>query len=310
MSATNGSAPSRYPEPLVVPPLRPPHRQTLILLHGRGSEAAIFGPALLDHPVEYPDASRPLTTLRDLFPRAKFVFPTARRSRAKLYKRAFTHQWFDSWDHAEPRRFEELQIPGLRESGAFVRRLIRDAVEEVGAGNVVLGGLSQGCAAGLIALLTAAPSEVQGVAGFMGLCGYLPFCARMREEVVRSHGVAGAEAAAEDDPFDRGPDEESVAAQNPGARAIQWLNDELDIDAGPCLEEFQRIPLFLGHGDRDEKVSVEEGRDARDLLREISAARVTWNEYEGLEHWYSKEMIGDVARFLGAIGWEVAKPDA
>lgn len=102
-------APETYfPTPLVVPPLST-HKHTFILLHGRGSSATKFGPALLSTPIPAvsapatpatPPAPRPAATLAALFPHAKFVFPTAARSRASVYARSVINQWFDCW-HAD-----------------------------------------------------------------------------------------------------------------------------------------------------------------------------------------------------------------
>jgi hypothetical protein len=44
-------------------------------------------------------------------------------------------------------------VEGLRESCAFVNGLIEEAVREMGKGNLVVGGLSQGCATVLTAMM-------------------------------------------------------------------------------------------------------------------------------------------------------------
>lgn len=41
--------------------------------------------------------------------------------------------------------------PGLKETSLMLHRLLEREVRELGAQNVVLGGLSQGCAAALVA---------------------------------------------------------------------------------------------------------------------------------------------------------------
>ena len=78
-------------------------------------------------------------------------------------------------------RREELQIEGLRESTAYIHGLMRMAIEEVGAKNVMLGGLSQGCAAALIALLTWDEEEIRGM---FGMCGWLPL-GRQVDEIAK-----------------------------------------------------------------------------------------------------------------------------
>ena len=160
----------------MVPPLST-HLQSIIILHGRGSSAQEFGPPLLSSPVS-PSQTQ---TLRAAFPHAKFIFPTASKRRTVIYNRASINQWFDYWSLAEPTEREELQIEGLRESSAYIHSLLREEIVIVGAGNVVLGGLSQGCAASLVALLM---WQGEPLCAAFGMCGWLPFRKQM-EEIAR-----------------------------------------------------------------------------------------------------------------------------
>ncbi|KAK1495124.1 acyl-protein thioesterase [Colletotrichum cuscutae] len=86
-----------FPPPMIIPPLKQPHQQTIILLHGRGSSAKIFAPELLSVPLDNSTTSPGLNTctFRDLLPHTRFVFPTAPRSRATIYRRAIINQWYD-----------------------------------------------------------------------------------------------------------------------------------------------------------------------------------------------------------------------
>ena len=54
----------------------------------------------------------------------------------------------------------------------LIHDLLRREIETVGAENVFLGGLGQGCAAGLIALMMRKGREPLG--GFVGMCEWLP----------------------------------------------------------------------------------------------------------------------------------------
>ncbi len=58
-----------------------------------------------------------------------------------------------------------------------------------------------------------------------------------------------------------------------------------------------KIPVFLGHGTEDEKVSVELGREAETAL-ELMGMDVQMKEYEGLGHRYSENMLRDIFRFI------------
>lgn len=145
-----------YPNPLTIPPLNNSrHTHTIILLRGRGSNSERFG-----HP---PRNNSPRTV--------KFVFPTARKRRSTVLKRIPIHQWFDNYSLEDPNTRTELQVEGLEETGFFFHglvdeeaRLLREGNENGasavggGYGRVVIGGLSQGCAASVFCLLGGFPS--------------------------------------------------------------------------------------------------------------------------------------------------------
>lgn len=213
-----------FPKPLIIEPLQLPHQQTFILLHGRGSSGHKFGPILLETSIAPPeplpptntrnhqvinrntatlslqtnsDSTSPSTgnlTLATAFPNARFVFPTAARRRATIYKRAYTHQWFDNWKLDPPATYrEDLQIDGLRETVAYLHEVLREEINLVpgGARNIVFGGLSQGCAAALVSFLL---WEGDKLGAAVGMCGWLPFADRMLEQVTGSMGNFAADA--------------------------------------------------------------------------------------------------------------------
>jgi predicted esterase len=243
---------SDYPPPLSIPPRVLPHKQTFILLHGRGSSGEKFGPVLLDTPISTaPHSSSDGTndptptddpghagaqkisstvqTLATTFPHARFVFPTAALRRATIYRRSRIHQWFDNWALDAPpapsaavaAEREALQVPGLRETTMYLHGLLRAEIALAGgdASRVVFGGLSQGCAAALVTLLL---WEGPPLAGAVGMCGWLPFAERLVEEAGAGGGKAGndvddteerpEEADDDDDMFDTGGEHEAEAA--------------------------------------------------------------------------------------------------
>lgn len=315
-----------HPEPLVIPPRTLPHKHTFILLHGRGSTGEKFGPPLLTTPIPShnaaaspvnPDATpdadarssaASVTTLDQAFPHARFVFPTAARTRATIYGRAKTHQWFDCWKLDPPAtEWEELQSQGLQESTAYIHGLIRAEIAKVpgGASNVVLGGLSQGCAASLVSLLL---WEGQPLGAMFGMCGWLPFSTRLLEQMELDDGAGldtgDLEAGGEDDAFDpfaRDDDSDSPPG-DPGQLALDWLREEVQTSTAslsPPDIVARKVPVFMGHGTEDDRVSVILGRDASRSLRGIGVD-VVWEEYEGLGHWYSGPMLRDLVHFLDA----------
>lgn len=206
-----------------------------------------------------------------------------------IYNRASINQWFDYSSLTEPTKREELQIEGLRESSAYIHSLLKEEIALVGAGNVVLGGLSQGCAASLVALLM---WEGEPLGAAFGMCGWLPFRKQM-EEIARPH----YDASDEEDPFERFGQGE---ASDPPTQAIGFLCEEVGASVVEPSMSFQRPPLFLAHGTVDEKVSLHLGIEAANCLR-ILGMQVSWTQYEGLAHWYSATMLRDLVDFLQGL---------
>ena len=285
--SSRGRTPTTYPDPLVVPPLGD-HRQTMIILHGRGSNANVFGPPLLGTPTSTSQ------TFQSTFPHTKFIFPTASKRRAQIYNRSVIHQWFDNWSLETPNQRTNLQVDGLRETSTYIHSLLREAVAEVSAKNVILGGLSQGCAAALIALLT---WDGEPIAAVFGMCGWLPFRKPMEEITCPSKLDKDTNSA--DDIFETC--EGSLDEEFPG-EAATYLFEELDLVEKQPSMCFQQVPVFLGHGVDDEKVAIGLGREAASCLRSMGV-NVRWAEYKGLEHWHSTEMIGNIAEFIKEVGW-------
>lgn len=279
-----------YPEPLVVLPLRE-HQQTWIILHGRGSNAEKFGPEFLCTPLMGNE------TLRTIFPNAKFVFPTASSRRATIYKRSLIHQWFDNWHLDRPTEREELQSEGLRDSTQFIHELLRSEIAIIGAENVVLGGLSQGCAAALVSMLL---WQGEPLAAFFGMCGWLPYRKTMQE-----FASSGTQTNGGDD-LDGSLFEETASAterSSPIEQAIAFLREEIECPSMGERFSLRSTPVFLGHGIQDDKVSVTLAREARDCLVALSigdgqAPSVILKEYDGLRHWYSGLMLKDFKEFV------------
>ena len=178
---------------------------------------------------------------------------------------------------------------GLRESSKFIYRLLGEAIQEVGAENVTLGSLSQGCAVTLISILLWTGEPLGAV---FGMCGWLPLRHHMAD-------IADPQPPSEgdDNPFAR--EEHTDEEVDLPAEAIAWLREELEFPTARSSSPlpFQQTPIFLAHGARDEKVNIDLGRQARDCLGALGA-KVEWREYEDLGHWYSGQMLGDLVEFL------------
>lgn len=284
-----------WPEPLVVHPATT-HTHSIILLHGRGSNAERFGLELLA------TRSSANKTLADHFPSVKFIFPTAKKRRSTVLRRVPINQWFDNFSLDDPSQRQHLQYDGIKETSEFVTRLVHQEAELVGVGRVVVGGLSQGCAAALHVLLNSGGQAP--MAGFVGMSGWLPFAETLDPTAI----ARGDGDGDEDDIFGSdGGDGHSTANQDCQDVSLHELqrtaaNTARDIASLPVLSAAQEVtfastPIFLGHGRNDEKVSVSLGGQARRVL-EALGCKVSWRDYdEG--HWYKvPEEIDDVVEFL------------
>ena len=281
---------ANYPEPLVVEPLEE-HKQTWIVLHGRGSNARKFGPEFLA--TQIPSfQSLPLA-----FPKAKFVFPTASFRRAAIYKRSRICQWFDNWSLQRPSEREELQREGLRQTAKFIHDLLRREIAIVGAKNIILGGLSQGCAAALISLLL---WDGEPLGALFGMCGWLPYQNYLRDIVLSTSLIHDA-IGTDDSPFEQATSEHTP--DSPIKQAITYLHEELDFLPINRSFAYQQTPVLLGHGAEDEKVPLLLGQEAHQCLGVLHGclSRVgtpILREYTGLGHWYSGAMLRDIASFV------------
>ncbi|KAF8535906.1 Alpha/Beta hydrolase protein, partial [Trichophaea hybrida] len=237
---------SSFLPPLTIPPSGT-HTHTLIFLHGRGDRASIFGPIFTSD--LFDTAS---------FPSLKLIFPTPAEKFSRLYNRRL-RQWF-YFSHKTPRgEYSPQLVEGLKEVVEYVGGLI-DTEEKEGV-EVLLGGLSQGCAVAVMAML-AGGRKVKGV---VGMSGWMPFVGELGE----------------------------------GLEGVRRLREVLGMP--PLGEEEVRgvleTPVWLGHGDADEVVEYEVGREMCVALEKLGMT-VRWKRYSGLRHWYqTPEEIEDVVKF-------------
>ncbi|KAH7076708.1 phospholipase/carboxylesterase family protein-like protein [Paraphoma chrysanthemicola] len=289
--------------PLVFPPSGL-HKTTLIVLHGRGSTAEKLAKPLLTHQVSPLLKSPPLNqipkTFHDHLPTTKFIFPTAQLRRAMSFNRSLIHQWFDTFSLSEPGRKQHLQIPGLHDTTAYLHELLKAEIELVGAENVILMGLSQGCAASMIAIML---WDGEPLRGFVGMCGWLPFREDMQELLGDEELGREVQTGEEVDGL-FGRDDGDGAAGTKLEQVVQWLREELhpvgSSDTIHVHPPLGAIPVFMGHGTKDEKIPCAYGKLAAGFLRNVKVD-VEWHEYEGLGHWYSADMLRDIIQFLDRV---------
>jgi predicted esterase len=226
----------------------------------------------------------------------------------------------------------------LKKSISYVADVLRKEIAIIGRENVVLWGLSQGCATSLATLLT---WDNEPFGAVIGMCGYLPL-ANLIEEVSESRSFGSPKTVPsrvgseeDDDGVEEGmkrisedPDEDLFyppagedTSDDPFSPFDDDINSTTDLQSscdraefdlpteaiirfreGLVMEQhlamsFQKIPIFLGHGDMDEKVSLDLGLQAKKCLAYVGA-NVQMETYAGLGHWFSEDMISDIFLYL------------
>lgn len=280
------------PPPFVVEPTSA-HTHSLILLHGLGSNGEKFGREFL----ETGRTSGGLT-LAQFLPSGRFIFPTSRRRRSTAFGRSMLTQWFDIAHLQDPSHRKELQLQGLGESAREILDILRHEheINNIAAGNILLGGLSQGCAMSLSVLLCLD----YRIGGFVGMSGYLPF----RQDIDEAIDEVLFD---EDDPFSSGFNTQDQ--YGPATRASIFERDLLGLppvgDPG-CNKTAHLTPVFLGHGSADDKVPCSLGEDMAGTM-ERASYKVEWKCYQGQGHWYKiPDEIDDIMGFLrSVVGWKM-----
>ncbi|KAI0011984.1 acyl-protein thioesterase [Xylariaceae sp. FL0662B] len=280
--------------PFVIEPTST-HTHSVILLHGLSSNGEKFGTEFLETAITSTGER-----LFQLLPGTRWIFPTAERSRSTAFRRSMLTQWFDVARLPDPEYRRETQLKGLSESALAIRGIISQEKSKVPPRNIIIGGLSQGCAMSLIVLL----GLEHRLGGFIGMSGYLPF----RSEI--EDAMKEIEELSEDDPFATSGDEDggNAKSESPGVRAFSFVRDLVGLEPiSPTPEAAAKLtPVFLGHGDADEKRPVEQGEAAARTLQ-TAGYRVQWRSYAGLGHWYKiPDEINDIVEFIRSqVGWPV-----
>ncbi|KAH0538837.1 hypothetical protein FGG08_004613 [Glutinoglossum americanum] len=272
-----------FSEPWVLHPTAQ-HTHTFIILHGRGDGGETFGRGFL----EYSTTASGLT-LPEIFQGMKFICPTARKGRPAMSPNSLLHQWFDISSLKDPSKREDLQVDGLRGTVQFVHSLISREAELIPPKNIILGGLSQGCAAALSAFMTLDLT----LGAFVGMSGWLPFVGHLEDIIktpVEEHpgGIPGF----------------GEAEKRPGTR-LQVANLLRKILG---LEPFEpttdgipppfQTPVLIGHGDIDSVVDIRLGKQIYETVVALEMD-ATLKVYEDFGHWYMvPEELDDIANFL------------
>ena len=288
-SETSGSSDMRFVQEPPEETRKPPtvyaskllHTHTMIVLHGRGDTGQRFG-AFFTLSSAANDES-----LDDILAHTKFIFPSAKlgkvASASGKYK-ITVNQWFDIESLIDPNRGEGQQIEGLRDSSLHVREIIEEELKTIPAENIVLVGLSQGCATALFTLLTYTIPNPEGkrpppaLGAVVGMSGWLPFEKRVNE--LFSAIQSDKERSASFSTATSGPGEKVQPSDTViSIKALSTICTLCGLDP-LTTSSLPPTPIFLGHGTSDELVSVRLGEKARDTLQ-VLGFEVEWFPYEG-----------------------------
>jgi predicted esterase len=170
----------------------------------------------------------------------KFVFPTASKRRSTVLKKIPINQWFDNYSLDDPNQRVDLQVDGLMETAQFLRelidsesRILDDGTGETGYRRVILGGLSQGCAAGIFTLLGGGFGESgnERPGAFFGMSGWLPF-ERQLYNMTNDNSKEEVEYEDDQDDEESGPDKEDgkITEESDDSKSTNDDGDEEDCD--------------------------------------------------------------------------------
>ncbi|KAI8939373.1 hypothetical protein NX059_003156 [Plenodomus lindquistii] len=238
--------------PIIISPSSPPsditHSSAFIFLHGLGDTAS--GVENIAH--QFQSANK--------LPHMTWVIPNA----PELHDLAST-AWFlptrlSPYPPSRPELEDEEDEDGILASVAYVKSLIDDLVQQgIPKNRIVVGGFSQGHA---IALSTFLLSPVaSGIAGIVGLSGYLPLASRI--DSLREDANLPAK----------------VHPSNGGGKATK---------------------IFLARGTNDRLVPRRYHRLCYEALYELGVEEgdVTIREYEGLGHVMGGAELRDLCTWL------------
>ncbi|KAL3426810.1 phospholipase carboxylesterase [Phlyctema vagabunda] len=271
----------------IIAPLSTNHTHTVIFLHGRED----FGEDLAHY--FFDSTSSDGSSLAELFPSTKWVFPTAKlrysaqrdfefssSSFAESLKgEEIISQWFDVWDIKAPNEKQDLMIAGLQESIKDIIQIIQEEAEIIPLERVFLGGISQGCATGIHALLY---SGLQ-LGGFIGLSSWLPF-QNIIEQIPSSPG---------------GKNNEEISQH---IKAILGVPNDTDDRSSTTSVNIAtavpRTPVFLAHSKDDETVPFAHGQGLYKSIKSLGFG-TTWKEYDDGGHWINPSQgVDDISLFL------------
>lgn len=284
---------AEFAHPHVVSPTSK-HTNTVILLHGRGSNGPEFAEELFEA-----RTSKGLS-LQEHLPGWKWVFPSSQTRYSTLFQEEMD-EWFDIYSLTDTTLREELQVEGLQQSVAFIHQLIQAEAKHVPLANIVLGGISQGCATAVHAMLSL---EGQNVGAFVGFCGWMPFASSIQGSHTSSFGMSTLRDITNNrqrppiPPLAPSSVEPSTELEKHWHPPPSLLVSPLLSNGLQPLQPVSGSVIFLSHSKNDEVVDFGLGIQLRSILQQLGA-KVSWREYDDGGHWIKEPQgFDDLIDFL------------
>lgn len=304
----------------IVAPRADKHTHTVIFLHGREDCGTWFAQDFFD------PRSSDGRTLAEIFPSIRWVFPTAKRQFSARYNHEFENssfkdafkgknfdiisQWFDIWDVRDPEDRKELMLPGLQESIRQITDTIIEEAQIIPLERMILGGISQGCATAILALLS---SEMH-LGGFIGWCGFLPFQSSIEALNTRtignkhelSGGVQGILGLNQGDPDLDSSNPNSEDSKIEARVGTTYTVKDADINQKEIFTSGSPIPpqaaintpIFLAHSEDDDVVPCKLGDDLCQTVKHLGF-NVTWKKYkDGMHQIHPDHGVDDMSLFI------------
>ncbi len=249
------------------------HTQTIILLHGRDSIASEFAEEFFE------SQASDNRTLPEMFPTTRWVFPTSKIRNSARFEAPMS-QWFDIWSVENHLEKSEIQIDGLRESVKEIVNLIMTEAALISPDRIILGGISQGCATAIHALLYGGIR----LGGFIGLSSWLPFEPEITTTMAdnMAWSMVGNQLHYSCKILDTPTDQPETTSVHP------------NLSSNFVLE----TPVFLSHSQDDDVVPIANGKKLSTTLEKLGMV-VSWKQYKDGGHWINEPQgVDDIVSFI------------
>lgn len=145
-----------YPAPLIIQP-KPPHKYTVIWLHGLGANAEDFFSLV------------PQLQFKNK-PHIKFIFPNAPEQKVSINASMIMPSWYNIYNL---NHVKNINIQDLNNSSTYIQTLINAEIKNnISHDNIILAGFSQG---GVVAIHTALSGMLkQNIKSVLALSSYHP----------------------------------------------------------------------------------------------------------------------------------------